>query len=388
MPRPPGAQTRGCYIERTPGGRIRICFRLGSGTKQRLYRITTELWAKNPADMDRAIRARDLVAAEIRAGIFDPAKRFPSYFSPKLLLERSAPDKGHLSAEIDAWITRIDRPSIRRSRIRNYRNDLKYVNRHPISKSRVSELGHTDFLDFQKWLTIPKDAGGAGLSEKTAANIIRGTIRAFLRDTDRPTTVLDKLRWERTAPTRRQDPFEPRDCTAILDWFEKRRPLPEYVSIALRTEGVTPSETRGLEVGDFSRRDQAVTIARSQYGGDVGATKAWARERTVLINDRVAKAVAKLCGIRKPNEIMIGVKESHLIDVWARALTALGIRYRSVYQLKHSYAVNSLEQGEPPSSVARNLGISLSTLERHYAASIKRRTEPAGRKRSRHSNTA
>jgi integrase len=63
--------------------------------------------------------------------------------------------------------------------------------------------------------------------------------------------------------------------------------------------------------------------------------------------------------------------------VWERCLTALGIRHRTIYQTKHSYATNALEAGESPAIVASNLGISLATLEKHYAAALRRRAERA-----------
>jgi hypothetical protein len=91
---------------------------------------------------------------------------------------------------------------------------------------------------------------GKGVSEKTAANVIRGTLRAFLRDSGLPYHFLDSLKWERCAPTREQDPFTIDEGDRILAWFLSKRPLAEYVSLRLRFRGATPSEVRGIRVGD------------------------------------------------------------------------------------------------------------------------------------------
>ena len=48
------------------------------------------------------------------------------------------------------------------------------------------------------------------------------------------------------------------------------------------------------------------------------------------------------------------------------------MRYRSIYQAKHTYATLALQDGENPALVARNLGISLSTLTNHYVAALQR----------------
>ena len=46
--------------------------------------------------------------------------------------------------------------------------------------------------------------------------------------------------------------------------------------------------------------------------------------------------------------------------------------HRSLYQAKHTYATLELLAGESPAIVARNLGISLATLEKHYVAALQK----------------
>jgi hypothetical protein len=65
---------------------------------------------------------------------------------------------------------------------------------------------------FQLWLVSRAGESGTGISEKSAANAVRGTVRAFLRDigaTD-AMAALEYLVWERYEPKRKQDPFTAR----------------------------------------------------------------------------------------------------------------------------------------------------------------------------------
>jgi hypothetical protein len=89
-------------------------------------------------------------------------------------------------------------------------------------------------------------------------------------------------------------------------------------------------------------------------------------------HDDVAADVAVVAGIRRSEELLLAVAEDTLRDNFTKAQKALGIAERSLYQTKHTYATLSLLGGESPSIVARNLGISLATLEKHYAAALQK----------------
>jgi hypothetical protein len=54
---------------------------------------------------------------------------------------------------------------------------------------------------------------------------------------------------------------------------------------------------------------------------------------------------------RYPGEPLLVVAEDTLRDNFTKAQKALGIRHRSLYQAKHTYAVSSLLGGESPAVV-------------------------------------
>jgi Arm DNA-binding domain len=369
-PRGEGRRTIGAWIEKTPAGRLRICFRWPA-RRGRRYRITTEY--RDTEENRRQIeRARDLVGAEIRSGIFDPAKRFPSLFVPRIAIDPVVPSGRSLASRMRAWIAEKEKRKVRASRLRDYRSHLgNYFERAAIGAMEPSAIGRPEAEAFQLWLVSEAGEDGKGVSEKTAANVIRGTLRAFLRDSDLGFRFLDLLRWERCAPTREQNPFSAEERDRILAWFKAKRPFVEYVSLRLRFRGATPSEVRGFRVSDFDRTTSTMRVRRSQHLGQIGSTKTRARERPIWLDD-VGAEVATVAGIRKSEELLLIVAEDTLRDNFTKAQKALGIAERSLYQAKHTYATISLLDGESPAIVARNLGISLATLEKHYAAALQK----------------
>ena len=370
-PRDKGRRTIGAWIEIGSSGFLRICFRWPA-RRGRLYRITTELH-DTVGDRRELERVRDLVGAEIRSGIFDPVRRFPSVFARKPVIEPFARTARTVADEMRAWIGEKKQRKVRPSRIRDYESHLKnYVEPAELGALAPEAIGRAEARAFQLWLVSQAGAEKKGVSEKTAQNVVRGTLRAFLRDHGASLDGIDALVWERYAPVRRQDPFTADERHRILRWFHERRPSNERLSLELRFVGLSPSEVRGLNVGDLDRTTGTLWIRRSRHLGAEGATKTVARERVVALADELAAEVATCCGIRSPDAPLIDVSEDTLRDNFTKAQVALGIRPRSLYQAKHTYAVLELLGGESPSTVARHLGISLATLEKHYAAALQR----------------
>lgn len=368
-PRPPGRKTTGCWLEWTPAGRGRLCFRW----EGRLHRITTEYTKAEQAEL---VRVRDLVGAEIRAGVFDPMRRFPSVFAPKVSVE-PASKRATVAGKMPEWINAKKRRKVLDTLTAKYESHLRlYIARAPFGNLDPFSLTRSDFETFIGWLVSEGGEEGRALSEKTASNVVRGTVRAFLRDieADLSWVALNKIRWERYVPGRVQDVFSAKDRDRIFAYF-RQRSFPEYVSLRLRFVGASPSETRGFNVGDFSRTNSTIRVQRSRSEDlkRVRPTKTPNRLRVIELTDELAEEVATLCGVRPSSEpLIVGVYESSLTKAFSRALVALGLEHRSIYQAKHTFAVLNLEAGAVPKKVADALGISTTTLAKHYSASMDR----------------
>lgn len=350
------ASYMGCHAVETSSGKIALRFRWTQpdGVK-RYHSVTTPYPDKGSAMLKAAV-----IGAELKAGEFDPWRHFePPAQRFGLEPRRALSGDSLIVAKVNAWIDAKELRKVRKSRIRDYRSHVEnYVEKYDGDP-------FADLSRFQTWLV-------QRVSEKTARNVIRGTLRAYARDNRIELAAFDALTWERYAPTRRQDPFESHEATKLLAYFRSKRPFDEYVSLRLRFSGLRPSEVRGLQVGDFGRKKGELQISRSVHLGSEGATKTVAAERTITLSVLEAIDVAKICGIRDPKERILTVAEDTLRDNFTKAQIALGIRHRSLYQAKHTYATLALDAGALPALVANHLGISLATLEKHY---MKKRSE-------------
>jgi integrase len=374
-PRPEGRQTIGAFINVTPGRRLRLNFRWPRGSDGKLYRVTTD-YRDTPQNRRELERIRDLVGAEIRAGTFVLGTRFPSLVAPKIALPPLTSGTPKLAADLAAWIEEKRLQKVRRSRLREYESHRKnYITTAPIGTIATKVLALVHFQAFQLWLVSKAGENGTGVSEKTAANVVRGTLQAFIRDRGTPEQIvaIRSLRWERYKPGRQQDGFDAEERDSILAWFRANRPLDEAASIALRFQGITPSETRALRVGDFDRATSSVHVTQSEDEGEIAATKAENRIRLVDLPRELGADLATLAGLREPAELLIrGIRnERALIYQWTRAQKAVGIRFRPVYQAKHTYANLALRAGEAGIDVARHLGITEATLMKHYGAAAR-----------------
>ena len=228
--------------------------------------------------------------------------------------------------------------------------------------------------DFQLWLVSQAGARKKrkGVSEKTAANVIRSTLKAFARDRGLDLAAFQKLQWERYLPNRVQDPFTAEERDAILRWYHQNRPWAEYVLYrAAFDTGMRPSELLGLDVAHFDRATSSFAIRQSRYRGVRNPTKTRAAERSVELSADVAALVTELVGIKPPTAPVFPIGYGSMDKPWRRCLATLGFRPRSPYQTKHTYATLALLEGESSAVVAAKLGIEPGTLSKYYAAAIR-----------------
>jgi hypothetical protein len=91
-----------------------------------------------------------------------------------------------------------------------------------------------------------------------------------------------------------QDPFDAEERQQLFEYFKTKRPFPEYVSLRLRFQGATPSETRGFNVGDYSRTTSTLQVQRSRSEdlGTINPTKTYGRVRPITLSADLATDVA------------------------------------------------------------------------------------------------
>ena len=304
-PRRTGRRTIGAWIEKTPARRLRICFRWPQ-RKGMLYRITTDLY--DDAESRRELeRIRDLIGAEIRAGVFRPDRRFPSLFASKIVLGPGGGGARSFVEQMPEWIEAKKNRKVLKSRTDHYESHFRnYIEPSEFGRLDPMNLTRIDVEGFVAWLVSRAGQNGDGVSEKTASNVVRGTVKAFLGDieADASLNALSKIVWERYVPGRVQAPFDAEERQQLFEYFKTKLPFPEYVSLRLRFQGATPSETRGFNVGDYSRATSTLQVQRSRSEDlrTINPTKTYGRVRPITLSADLAADVATLCGVREHHE--------------------------------------------------------------------------------------
>jgi integrase len=169
------------------------------------------------------------------------------------------------------------------------------------------------------------------------------------------------------------DPFAPEEVASFLaacpvHW----RP---YFTVAFWT-GLRPGELAALKWGDVELSRGSLRVRAGRYRGHEGSPKTDSSVRDVdllppvveaLVAHRAAQAAVRLAagqGVSDPGRNYVFTTPSgRCVDpnrlreqVWNRALARAGLRRRTMYQTRHSFASNALTAGEPPSWVAAMLG--------------------------------
>jgi integrase len=214
--------------------------------------------------------------------------------------------------------------------------------------------------------------------------------RTFLRDD--PLVAIRPLR----EPRADVDPFSPDEVAAFLAacpayW----RP---YFTVAFWT-GVRPGELAALKWGDVDLSRGSLRIRAGRYRGHEGSPKTESSVRDidllvpvveVLQTQRATQAAARLAagqGLPDPGrDYVFTMPSGRCVDpnrlrehVWNRTIARAGVRRRTMYQTRHTFASNALAAGEAPSWVAAMLGQTTpEMLFQVYARFIPNRTRRDG----------
>lgn len=182
-----------------------------------------------------------------------------------------------------------------------------------------------------------------------------------------------ELRWPRRV-RELPDCFSLQEVERICAWFRSRCPdYALYVELLAWT-GARPSEISGLRVGDYDPATGRLSIARGLVRGETTGCKTARSQRTIVLATRLrgmleresipSDPAAPLC--RGPGgAIVCGNRLT--ARWWGRALEGIGVRYRKLYCLRHSYISAALTAGAPAQAVADYCGTSPTMLQQHYA---------------------
>ena len=314
------------------------------------------------ANLKRASNHRAAIHDAIDRGVFDYTQTFPD--SPRAakyaLIAGDAVDAGEY---LERWVV-ARQPELKASTYRSYYQIVAKELSPALSGIRLTNVNRAAV----KAMLAPKEVSNKRLSN------IQSVLRAALNDAQDDELIesnpLHGWKYSRRNPkptTQSTDPFDREEQAALVNAF-KHPADQNMIAFAIWT-GMRPSEYMELKWTDVDIRNKeaVITRVRTEASKAAEAPKTAASARTVKILAPALEALKRQKGItflRADQYVFINPRtgephngaEIFRKEIWARTLKAAGIRYRGVYQLRHTYGSMMISAGEHPAWVARQMG--------------------------------
>jgi integrase len=323
-------------------------------------------------------QAREM-EAEMRAGMFDYARRFPN--SKRLarlgLRVEHAPTLGEFAR---GWLE--EKASLTPASRYDYDSLLKvHLYPHSLAGMRLAQIDDGHLNRFIAELGAKQTRAGEPLSARRV-NMVIARLRTIFATAHRrrlierdPMQHVENLR-ERKPEV---DPFELPEVRRIIDAAQGwERPL---VTVLLLT-GLRPGEALALKWDAIDWAHDVIRVRQTlsrRYGLQLPKTRGSERDVEMIAPVREAlheqRARSELRGeLVFPSESGSGIDLANFrARNWPRILRRAGVRRRILYQCRHTFARLAIEHGDTPQHVAAMLGhTSVEMVFRVYARWMER----------------
>ncbi|WAS04824.1 DUF3596 domain-containing protein [Gloeomargaritales cyanobacterium VI4D9] len=179
------------------------------------------------------------------------------------------------------------------------------------------------------------------------------------------------------------DPFSPDERAAIIAGFESSQYYRPYAPLVrfLFLTGCRPGEALGLEWGHIT--DEFIHFQQTSVNGLRGELKQGLKtqsSRKFPINRQLQEL---LDNIPRVNKLVFPSPTGRIIDwtnfrarAWVTVLKSVGVRYRKVYQARHTFITEALRRGLSVQDVAKLVGNSPQVIYAHYAGASRELVVP------------
>jgi len=382
--------------------------RLNVGRKGRIYGRSGKLWVdfrylgervREPSGLDdnqsnrHTLRKQlDLVMAEVENGVFEFAKRFPrsnkrDYFS---LLEtktvRKNPEDIVFGDYAKRWWKEME-PGMSQNQIRDYSGILKN-HLHPFFDNLpFSEFKPVIMKKFIAQLKGRQNRYGQPLSAKSIRNYLI-PLRVIVRD------AMDEFGWDdlrnpfwgMKLPKVRRIRVQPFNYEEWLLLLEQMLPwYRHYFEFAVQT-GLRPSEQVALKWTAIDDTFIHIELSRVRKL-EKAELKTQESVRRIELRPNMRGTLDRqrdlISRFQKPyvfvNSEGRPIQQENLGKIWRQALSKSGVRYRRLYETRHTFASWALAAGESPEWVARTLGhVDTTMVYRTYGCYIPHLTRQDG----------
>ncbi|SHL08419.1 site-specific integrase [Halomonas caseinilytica] len=311
-----------------------------------------------PANLKKAARHRAAIIDAIEAGQFDYQVTFPRSKNARKFLRGDRLDH-YLRSWLDA-----KRPTLKASTIRTYETIIERLIIPELGDRMLEEMTRPIVREWVAKLTC----GNKRISN--ILTVLRSALSDAMHDDMIPTNPIKGWHYHRNdGPTssRGPDPFTKEEQAAILSAMrDEVRPLFQF---AFWT-GMRPSEYIALEWGDIDWKRMEITVSKSSTRdakGNLEDTKTSAGRRTISLLPPAAQALKdqkRLTRLNPSGRVFLWPRGQQPFrsdadireKLWRPAVLRSGVRYRTLYQTRHTFASMMLSAGEPLAWVSKQLG--------------------------------
>jgi integrase len=311
----------------------------------------------------------DLILAEIENEVFEFAKRFPhsrqkdKFTELEGRLATKDPQDVIFGDYVQKWRMAME-PGMSESQIRDYSSILNHHLLPYFGQRPFSEINPVLLKKFIAALKGKKLTSGKNLSAKRIHNVMI-PLRVIVKDAiveygwkDFPNPFAG-VKLPKPSKTR-VFPFSYRE------WKQLREFIPAwyrpYFEFSVQT-GLRPSEQVALKWKAIGREHIHVELSRVR-NKEKAELKTEDSRRSIAIRPTMAKVLKdqkKLTANFHSSYVFINTQgrpilQEKLRELWVSAMKKSGLKYRRMYETRHTFASWALAAGESPEWIARTLG--------------------------------
>lgn len=343
---------------------IRIHFTWGGESRKETLRTDGKPMAPTPANIKYANRLAAEIKDKIRHDTFVYAEYFPAS-------AHATTGQGvTLGDRLDLWLSvQTDKAG---ATLKGYRIAVNFW-KDTLGHKAIRSVVHSDILTA---LSTKPEWTGKTRNNKTS--VLRLALLLALRDgviTTNPIEGLESAEHQRPEP----DPFSVEEAEAILAGLATHgdHEVARYFGFKFYT-GLRTSESLGLQWSSVDWRKGTLAVSDAVVLGEYKDRTKTNEVRHVQLNSRALQFLKDQKAstfLHKAGWIFPDPRtgERWTDDepprelYWRPCLKRIGMRYRSPYETRHTYATMMLMAGVAPAFAARQMGHSVETFLRKYA---------------------
>jgi integrase len=342
---------------------IRLHFTFEGKTRKETIKTDGKPMPPTPKNLVYAHKLAAEIREKIKHGTFSYADYFPASLHATTGVGTS------VGEHLDLWYGLQTKES---STLKGYRIAKDWWKRH-IGSKPIKSLKHSDIL-----AALATEPTWTGKTRNNKTSVLRLALVLAMKDeliTSNPIDGLESAPHQRKRP----DPFSMEEVEAILSGLhDKHGPqITNYFGLKFFT-GLRTSESLALKWENIDWRSSQMLVSEAIVLGEHKDNTKTNVSRLVDLNSRALaylKAQKEHSFLRKDGWVFPDPKtgERWVDDwtpremYWRPTLKRLGIRYRSPYQTRHTYATMILMAGAAPAYGANQLGHSVEMFLRTYA---------------------